>query len=155
MIFCQEWGDSAMIFTRDFFTRDKNSVFSHEWKSSPNHLTRDKNSVFVITHTLFCFLHAILFPDRAHKRAKTIIDCPFRSFRQGRSFLTLIPDVKRTRDVVIVRTYSSIVFARANWHKGELHLWITTVNIDFPPPGIHSLACKKQDCTWLYLISPV
>ena len=27
--------------------------------------------------------------------------------------------------------------------KGDLHYWITAVNIDFSPSGIHGLACKK------------
>ena len=49
----------------------------------------------------------------------------------------------RTRDTSIVTSYLSIVLARANWRKGDLHKWITTVNIDFSSPGIHGLACKK------------
>ena len=55
----------------------------------------------------------------------------------------LICDVTRTRGISIVTSYSSIVFSRANWHKSVLHLWITTLNIDFSPPGIHGLACKN------------
>ena len=55
----------------------------------------------------------------------------------------LIYDVTRTGDTGIVTSYSSIVPARANWHKGDLHQWKTAVNIDFSPPGIHGLACKK------------
>ena len=43
----------------------------------------------------------------------------------------------------IVTSYLSIVLARADWRKCNLHQWITTVNIDFSPPGIHGLACKK------------
>ena len=27
--------------------------------------------------------------------------------------------------------------------QNDLHYWITTVNIDFSPPGIHGLACKN------------
>ena len=33
----------------------------------------------------------------------------------------LICDVTRTRVTGIVASYSSIVFARANWRKGDLH----------------------------------
>ena len=55
----------------------------------------------------------------------------------------LICDVMRTRGTGIVTSYSSIVLARANWRKGDLHQWITTVNINFSPPSIHGLACKK------------
>ena len=58
----------------------------------------------------------------------------------------LICDVRRTWGtcMCIVTSYSSIVLARANWRKGDLHTWITTVNFDFLPPGIHGLACKKS-----------
>ena len=55
----------------------------------------------------------------------------------------LICDVTRTGGTGIVTSYSSIVIARANWRKGDLHWWITTANFDFSPPGIHGLACKK------------
>ena len=50
----------------------------------------------------------------------------------------------RTRYTGIVMSYLFIVIARANWHKGDLHYWITAVNIDISPPGIHGLACKKN-----------
>ena len=53
----------------------------------------------------------------------------------------------RTWGTGIVMLYSAIVLARANWHKGDLHWWIT-VNSDFSPPSIHGLACKKTKfCT--------
>ena len=55
----------------------------------------------------------------------------------------LICDFTRTWGTGIVTSYSSIVRARANWRKCDLHLWLPTVNIDFSPPGIHGLACKK------------
>ena len=35
--------------------------------------------------------------------------------------LQLICDVTRTRVTAIVTAYSSVVLARANWHKGDLH----------------------------------
>ena len=54
----------------------------------------------------------------------------------------LIYDVTQTC-TSIVTSSSLIVLARSNWRKGDLHKWITTVNIDFSPPGIHGLACKK------------
>ena len=41
-----------------------------------------------------------------------------------------------------VMSYLSIVLACTNWHKANLHLWITTVNINFPPPGLPGLVCK-------------
>ena len=41
-------------------------------------------------------------------------------------------------------SYSSIVLERADWRKGDLHKWITSVNIGFSAPGIHDLARKKH-----------
>ena len=55
----------------------------------------------------------------------------------------LICDITRMYDTGIVTSYSSIVLARPNWRKGDLHLWITAMNIDISPPGIHDLVCKK------------
>ena len=76
----------------------------------------------------------------------TIID---GSFRPGRfyqpSVLTsphLTCDTTQMRGTGIVTLYPSIVLALANWDKFGLHWWITTVNIDFTPPGIDGL-CKK------------
>ena len=51
----------------------------------------------------------------------------------------LICDVMQTQGTGIVTSYSLIVLAC----KGDLHKWITTVNIDFSPPGIHGLVCRK------------
>ena len=82
----------------------------------------------------------------------------------------LICDVTRTWGTGIVMLDSSIVLARTNWRKCDVHWWITTVDIDFSPSGIHGirgLACKKRisfviskwDRTWtskvlgLYVIS--
>ena len=58
----------------------------------------------------------------------------------------------------IVAPYLSIVLARANWHKNDLHQWITTVNIDFSPLGSHGRACNKRVITaqvaeWPYEIT--
>ena len=69
---------------------------------------------------LILFLRAILCPDRAHKPAKTIIDCH-----------SSICEVTWKRVTGIVMSYSSIVRARANWCNGDLHWWITTVHIGF------------------------
>ena len=63
----------------------------------------------------------------------------------------LIWDVTRTRGTSIMTSSSSIVLARANWRKSDLHLWITTVNIDFSPPAIHGLACKKSSSKMMLL----
>ena len=104
-----------------------------------------QKSLFTVTNVLFHFLYAILCPEHTILLT-TIID---RSFRKGRFWLRIVTspkwlcDVTRTRDTSIVTSYSSIVLARANWRKGDLHWWITTVNIDFSSPDIHGLACKK------------
>ena len=87
---------------------------------------------------------------------KTIIDHWFRHCHWGRSFLTspqLLCDVRRTWGTCIVTSYLYIVLARANWRKGDLHYWITTMNIDFLPPSIHSLAFKKHTIihTWAHI----
>ena len=52
----------------------------------------------------------------------------------------------------IVTSYSLIVLAHANWRKGDLHEWITTVNNDFSPHGIHSLACKNYGSGVIYIL---
>ena len=68
----------------------------------------------------------------------------------GLSWLSIVTspqfvcDVTQTWGTGIVMSYSSIVLARANWRKSDLHYWITTVNINFSPPGIHGLECKKS-----------
>ena len=95
--FCNEWGDSALIFTSDEITKE-------------NHFGR------------------YLWLDLAHNPAKAIIDCSYRPFLQRIvcSDLALwrrhssICDVKRMRGTDIMPC-SSIVLARANWHKGDLH----------------------------------
>ena len=55
----------------------------------------------------------------------------------------LICDVTWTPGTSIVTSYSSIVLARADWRKRDLYWWITTVNINYSPLGIHALSCKK------------
>ena len=60
-----------------------------------------------------------------------------------------ICDVMQMRGSSTVTSYSSIV-ACTNWFKGDLQLWITTVNIDFSSPGIHSFACKNSSLVLNY-----
>ena len=67
----------------------------------------------------------------------------------GLSWLSIVTSPQLICDVPwmcvtgIVTSYSSFVLARANWRKGDLHQWLTTVNIDYSTPGIHGLAYKK------------
>ena len=51
-----------------------------------------------------------------------------------------ICEVTRAWGTGNVTSYSLIVVARVSWRKGDL----TTVNIDFSPPGIHGLTCKEM-----------
>ena len=104
-----------------------------------------KNSLFTVTNALFYFLHAILCPEHTIPQ-KTISIAHFAIVARDDLFWLsivtspgLICGVTRPRGTGTVASYSSIVLARANWRKG-----ITTVNIDFSPPGIHGLACKKR-----------
>ena len=78
-------------------------------------------------NVLFYFLHAIYVPERTIP-LKTIIDCRFAIVaKDGRFWFSivtpqqLICDVTRTLVTGIVTSYSSIVHARANWRKGDLH----------------------------------
>ena len=108
-----------------------------------------QKSLFTVTNVLFYFLHAILCPW-THNSFKKISIADLAIVAKDDLFwfsivtsLQLICDVTRMRAAGIVTSYLSIVLARANMRKGDLHKWITTVNIDFSPPGIHGLACKK------------
>ena len=65
----------------------------------------------------------------------------------------LICVVTRTLGIGIVTSYASIILARPNWCKGDLHKWIATVDIDFSPPGIRGIACKKYNLSTMYRLS--
>ena len=117
---------------------------SHEWKSLANHLTSDQKIVIHSNECIILFLSRY-FMFWTHNSAIN----NHRSFILPSSSIfclsimtspQLICDVTWTSTVM---SYSSIVLARANWLEGDLHKWITTVNIDFSPPGIHGLACKN------------
>ena len=137
--FCHQWGDSAKMFMSDEV---------NEWKSVPIRPTSDNKISFHGHQYIVLFLTRYFMPDRAHKPTKTLIDCSFCHLRRGRPFGTLwrqhssICNVTLTCGTGIVTSYSSIVLARANWRKGDLHWWITTLNINFSPPGFHGLAWK-------------
>ena len=81
-IFCHEWGDSAMIFTSDFVTRENHCRIewlrfgndfhewrSHSWKSLPNRPTRDKKIVIHGNERIILFLTRY-FVSWTHKSAK-------------------------------------------------------------------------------------
>ena len=129
-------------------TKSRMKIFGkshHEWP---------KKSLFTVRNVLFYFLHAILCPEHNSTKNK------HRSLISPLSPTTVFPDLvlwhhqswsMTSRDPKVLALWlpwhSSIVLALANWHKGDLHEWITTVNINFSPPGINSLECKKdQSC---------
>ena len=78
---------------------------------------------------MYNFISYMLFYVHEHTiLLKTIIDRSFRNCRQGRPFLTSLCDVTTVdlcrhvnADTSIVTLYLSIVLARANWRKGDLH----------------------------------
>ena len=115
------------------FGNDFDEWQSHEWKSLPNCFKSDKQLVFTIIHALIYFLHAILYPDRAHKPAKTIIECSFHHFHQGQSFLTWHCDHSSTCDVTRMRgtgivdwTYMcKMAQTHSNLPSNEQLMWIS------------------------------
>ena len=68
-------------------------------------------------------------------------------------------DATQTRSNCIMTSYSSIVLARAKWRKVDIRYLLTEVSIDFPPPNIHGVACKRDthmpiyiyDCMYMYI----
>ena len=122
---------------------------SHEWKSLADHPTRVQKSLYTVTNVLHYFLRAISCSEYSNPLT-TIIDRSFRLVdKDGRFWLSivasprLISDVKWTRGTGIVTSYFSTVLACANWRKGNIHWWITTVNTNLSTSGIHDKACKK------------
>ena len=110
----------------------------------------------MVTNAFFYFLRAILCSEHTIP-LKTVIDHSFSFIaKDGLFWLSivtspqLICDVTRTWSTGIMVSYRSSVLACTNWFKGNLHKWIPTRNIDFSPPSIHGLACKKGGIINLY-----
>ena len=128
------------------FTSDEVTIENH-WQIA-SRVTQ--KSLSTVTNVLFYFLHAIYVLNTKFRQKQLSITDFAIVAKDGLFWLNivtspqLICDVTRTWGTGIVTSYSSIVLARANWHKGELHLWKTTVNIDFSSPSIHGLVCKKS-----------
>ena len=125
------------------FADDFHEWRSHEWNHRQIASRVTQRSLFTVTNILFYFLHAILCP-RTHFYYKPSSIAHFATVAKDGLFWLrivtssqLICDVTRTRNTSIVTSYSAIVLARANWHKSDLHWWITIVNIDFSSPGNH------------------
>ena len=141
-IFCHELGDSARVFTSDEVT-------------SGNHCRIASPVTKNVIHGNECIILFLTryFMSWIHSSTKNNYQSPISPFslRTVCSDLALwrhhrwICDVTRTWGTGILTWYSSIILARTSWHKGDLHLRITTMNIDFSPTGIHGLAFKKYE----------
>ena len=121
-----------------------------KWKSLSKRLTSDKKSVFRVAHSVFYFLNTIVCPeDPAHKSSRT---AHFANFAKDGLFDRNVSTVQcvmpSERQLV---SYSSIIVTRANWSKRRPSLVNKTVDIDFPPPGIHGLARKRSQQWFKYL----
>ena len=124
---------------------------NNEWKSLANPFRNDSKIViqgkkmnYVTSNTPFYVLNTQLRKNQLSIADFAIVTRDGIFWLSIVTSLQLICDVTRTWGTGIVASYSSIVLARANWGKGDPHLCTTTVNIDFAPPSIHGLACKKN-----------
>ena len=103
-----------MIFTSDEVTSE-----------NKNHLTSDQNIVIHGNECIILFLTRY-FMSWAHSKQSPIVHFVIVA-KEGLFCLSivtspqLIYDITRTRDTSIVTSYSSIVLARANWRKADLH----------------------------------
>ena len=87
-----------------------------------------KKTLFTVTNVLFYFLHAIFYALNTPIRYKQYTIAHFTIVAMDSLFWLnivtssqLICDFTRTRGTGIVTSYSTIVPARANWRKGDLH----------------------------------
>ena len=111
-----------------WFSNDFHEWWSHEWKSLANHLTSDQKIVIHGNEDIILFLTRYFYILNTPFRYKQLSVAHFANVaRDGLFWLNivtssqLICDVTRTRGTGIVTSYSSIVLARANWRKGDLH----------------------------------
>ena len=109
----------------------------------------------LVIHLIWCLWNAVNSPKNPHKihpiprPLKQASIAHFAFFAKDGLFwfgIVTSPQsnlwrVTWTRGTDIMTSYLLIVLAGANWRKGYLHLWVTTVNIDFPPSCIHGLEC--------------
>ena len=107
-----------------------------QWIWSPNmsillhssqHFIIQVKSLFTVTSVLFYFLHAIWCPEHAIPLKQLLIP-DFAIVANGSLFWfsivtspQLICDVTRMLDTGIMTSYLSIVLARTNWRKVDLH----------------------------------
>ena len=127
-------------------------IVRHSWKSLANRITSDPKIVIHGNECIILFLTCYFMSWNTQFCQKPSSIAYFATVaKDGLFWLRIVTSpqlicvITRTRDTSIVASYLSIVLARANWRKGDLHEWITTVNIDFSPPGIYGIACKKSN----------
>ena len=123
--------------------------YFHQWKSLLYRLTSDKKLLFMLTN-ISLISYMLFYVSNTQICYKLSSIAHFGIVAKDDLFWLstvmspqLICDITGIQDTGIVTSYWSIVIARANWWKGDLHYWITAVNLDIPPPSIHSLACMK------------
>ena len=80
-----------------------------------------------------------MIDESTHEWPKIVIHCNECITYFLHAILCLEHTISLQTNIYIVTSYSLIFLARANWRKGDLHQWITTVNIDFSSPGIHGV----------------
>ena len=134
-----------------WFSNDFHERGSHEWKTLPNRFTSEKKISIHDNPYIILFLTCYFMPwssTQTHENNHQLLISLY-SARMIFSDLALwhhhilICDVTQMWGTGIVTSYLSIVLACANWCKGYFHSWITTMNMNFLPPGIHGLAWKN------------
>ena len=111
-----------MLYSNDIFvTSDLPVIFTNDDVTSEQKIVIHDNEYIISFLTRY-------FMSWTYNSANNTIDCSFRHCRKERSnWLSivksphLICDNTRTRGTSIVSSYSSIVLARANWSKCDLH----------------------------------
>ena len=121
---------------------------SYKWKSLANHITSDQKIVIHGNEYTILFLTHYSMSWTQHSAKKLSIVHFAIVAKEDFSELTLWCHhswsvTSRECKVLALWRHIRRLFLHAQiWCKCDLHQWITTVNIDFSPPSIHSLACK-------------
>ena len=123
-----EWGDLPAIFTSDEVTSQSNRIMS-----DPKIVIRGNECIILfLTHYLMSCTH-----NFTKKNYRSLISPYFAIVsKDGLFWLSivtspqLICDVTRNCEVI-------------SWGKGDLHRWITAVNIDFAP-SVSRLSVKER-----------
>ena len=126
--------NACVTVNNDFWSRVRrfannfHELRSHEWKSLANCFTSDHKIVIHGNECIILFLTRY-FMSWTHNSANNKSSIAHFAIvaKDGIFWLSnvtspqLICDVTRTWGTGIVTSYSSIVFARENWRKGDIH----------------------------------